>query len=127
MPTKEPDKAAALRRGERGEQAAANYLAAHGYEILARNFRTRTGELDIVAKDGETVVFVEVKTRQNKVFGTAAQAVDYRKQQKIIHTAQKFLLKHRLFGTSCRFDVIEIYPTSPSTCRVHHLINAFET
>ena len=96
------------------------------YEILARNFRTPRGEIDIVASKGRMLAFVEVKTRRTQRFGRPAAAVDYRKQQKIIQSARWFLRQRHLEGCLCRFDVIEIYRAG-ERWQIEHLPGAFET
>ena len=111
--------------GSRGEEAAALYLERHGYKILARNFRVPAGEIDIVAKTGDTLVFAEVKTRRSESCGRHAQAVDYRKQQKIIMTARWYLRQRHLDECPCRFDVLEVYARG-ETCHIRHLAGAFE-
>lgn len=109
--------------GAQKEAFAAKYLEGAGYRILARNFRSRTGEIDIVARDGEYLVFVEVKYRADGACGSPLEAVDYRKQQSIIRTARFYLLAHG-FGTetACRFDVVAVEGE-----RVTLLQNAFGT
>ena len=91
--------------GKRGEDLACEALRRTGYEILARQFRTRRGEIGIIAGDGDTVVFVEVKTRRSNRFGTGADAVTWWKQRRIARVAEEFLARHRLTGRPCRFDV----------------------
>lgn len=91
------------------EEQAAEFLQRAGMQILHRNFRTRAGEIDLVARDGDCLVFVEVKYRRDSRMGTALEAVDLRKQGMIIKTARYYLLR---FGysadTPCRFDVVGI-------------------
>jgi putative endonuclease len=111
--------------GSRGEEAAALYLVRHGYKILARNFRVPAGEIDIVAEQGDTLVFAEVKTRRSGACGNPAQAVNYHKQQKIILTAKWFLRQRHLEGCPCRFDVLEVYARE-ETCQIRHIEGAFE-
>lgn len=111
--------------GSRGEEAAVVYLMRHGYEILERNFRVSTGEIDIVAVTGDTLVFAEVKTRRSDACGQPAQAVDYRKQQKIVRTAEWYLRQRHEEMCPCRFDVLEVYPQG-NTCRIRHIEGAFE-
>ncbi|MBE5992278.1 MAG: YraN family protein [Paenibacillaceae bacterium] len=95
--------------GSRFEEVAADYLQHAGFEILERNYRDRSGEIDIIAKDGSYYVFVEVKYRENANMGDPAEAVDARKQLKIRNTARRYLYRNRL-GESvpCRFDVVAI-------------------
>lgn len=93
--------------GQFGEKKAQNYLKRRGYRILECNFRTRGGELDIIAKDRECIVFVEVKTRTNSAYGNPADAVSVFKQKNMM-TAAKYYLSRRGFDLECRFDVIEV-------------------
>lgn len=91
------------------EELAAEYLLGRGYRILERNYRTRTGEIDIVAEDRNTLVFVEVKYRRDASCGSPLAAVDIRKQQKIARTARCYLLRKGCgTETDCRFDVVAI-------------------
>lgn len=98
--------------GALGEQLASDALVARGYAILARRYRSRCGEIDIVARDGATLVFVEVKTRDGRCFGDGAEAVDWRKQRHLVQTAIEFLARHRLTHLPCRFDVVAITLTA---------------
>lgn len=95
--------------GKRYEQVAVAYLKECGYDIVETNFYTRAGEIDIIAKDGNELVFVEVKYRRNTLSGYPEEAVDYRKQQKIYQSARYYLYKRRLDeNISARFDVVSI-------------------
>jgi putative endonuclease len=94
--------------GISGEERAVEELERRGYAILARRYRTRHGEIDIVARDGDTLVFVEVKARETAEFGTAAEAVTRRKQRRIVRMAVDFLARHQLTSEPCRFDVVAI-------------------
>jgi putative endonuclease len=94
--------------GKVSEDRAAAELERRGYAILARRYRTRHGEIDIIARDGETVVFVEVKAKETAEFGTAAEAVTVRKQRRVISMAVDYLARNRLTSNPCRFDVIAI-------------------
>lgn len=95
--------------GADNEARALEYLEGAGYRILARNFRNRTGEIDIIALDGEYLVFIEVKYRANDACGSPLEAVDGRKQRSIIRTALCYMHRYG-YGTeaSCRFDVVGI-------------------
>lgn len=114
-----------------GEDAAAGFLAGRGLRILARNWATKMGEIDIVALDGSTVVFVEVKTRFRDTFVAPELCVDHRKQTRLRKTAEAFLQKASPAALSpgggpaeCRFDVISVV----AGCRpaaIRHIINAF--
>ena len=94
--------------GRFGEDLACAELERRGYRILARGYRTRFGEIDIVARDGETTVFVEVKTREGEDFGGGAAAVTVHKQRRLTHMAVDYLSRHRLHDTPCRFDVVTV-------------------
>jgi putative endonuclease len=94
--------------GKSGEDLAAAELERQGYAILERRYRTRHGEIDIVAEDGDTIVFVEVKWRVGGERGTAAEAVTVPKQRKVIAMARDYLSRHRLHHRRCRFDVVAI-------------------
>ncbi|MGL4565924.1 MAG: YraN family protein [Halioglobus sp.] len=102
--------------GEDYETLAARWLAARGMLLLARNFSCKTGEIDIIARDREHLVFLEVRARSNRAFSTAAASVDRRKQQRILRTAQLYLLRHpELACLPCRFDVIAFEPRQSGT------------
>ena len=111
-------------KGADGEKLAASYLISYGYRILAKNFVTEVGEIDIIATDEEYLVFVEVKTRFNTDFGRAAEAVDYAKQKKISLVASQYINKFGLFDVPVRFDVIEIYLQS---FEINNIENAFDS
>lgn len=95
-------------QGTRGEDTATQYMEGMGYAILARNFRTRFGEIDIVARDGETIVFVEVKRRETGDHGGAVEFVNPAKMRKVVSAARLFAAKNRLSDHLIRFDVIAI-------------------
>ena len=94
--------------GKTGEELAAVELERRGYSIVARRYRTRHGEIDIVAEDGDTVVFVEVKARRTAEFGTAAEAVTVWKQRRLVAMAVDYLARNDLDRRPCRFDVVAI-------------------
>jgi putative endonuclease len=94
--------------GKIGEDRAVEELERRGYAILARRYRSRYGEIDIVARDGDTTVFVEVKARVTAECGTAAEAVTPLKQRRLASMAVEFLARHRLADRPCRFDVVAI-------------------
>ncbi len=101
-------------------------LRARGYRILDRNVRFRRGELDIVADDAGTIVFVEVKARRTAAYGTPAEAVGSRKRQALIRLAEAYLARRRLTGRPCRFDVAEVWAASSGrVLRVEILRDAF--
>jgi len=102
------------------ERVAAFYLLLKGYKILGFNYRTRFGEIDIICRDGETIVFVEVKYRKSERFGSAEEFVTEKKIERIIKTARQFISEKRLEGTF-RFDVVAI-----NGFKIKHIKNAFE-
>lgn len=111
--------------GERGEAVAASYMESLGYSILARNYHSRFGEIDIIARDGGDLVFVEVKCRKNADFGTASEAVDFRKRRKLVRTAFHYLSSEAVDECDCRFDVVEVYAVFGRLPRVELIKGAF--
>ena len=114
--------------GTVGESKAAGYLRRSGYQILETNYRCRTGEIDIIARKDEFIVFVEVKARKDASFAEAKEFVTYAKQQRIINTAMLYLARTES-ELQPRFDVIEIYAPQGEQSRritIEHLENAFE-
>lgn len=99
---------ARTRLGEIGEDLAVAELERRGYAVLARRYRRRGGEIDIIATDGPTVVFIEVKARDGERFGHAAEAVTGLKRHRLVATARDFLTRHRLHESPCRFDVVTV-------------------
>jgi putative endonuclease len=95
--------------GKIGEDLACRELEGRGYAILARRYRRRAGELDIIARDGPTVVFVEVKAREGREFGDAVEAVTSLKRRRMTRVALQYLVRHRLTNCPCRFDVVSIH------------------
>jgi putative endonuclease len=95
--------------GKTGEDLACRELERRGYVIVARRYRRRGGELDIVARDGATLVFVEVKTRDGRAFGGAAEAVTPFKRRRIAQLALDYMMRHHISGCPCRFDVVSIH------------------
>ena len=114
-----------VEKGHRGEDLAVAFLFAKKYRILTRNWRIKAGEIDIIALDGQTLVFCEVKSRSSTRFGTGAEAVDARKQRKIVQVAMLYLQRYSLWNQRCRFDVIEILQPSLGEPQIRHFINAF--
>jgi putative endonuclease len=94
--------------GKLGEDLACGELERRGYEIVARRYRTRVGEIDIIATDGPTIVFVEVKARAGDEFGGAAVAVTAWKQRRIGLMARDYLARRRIVDRPCRFDVVAV-------------------
>lgn len=114
--------------GKIGEQKATTYLKTHGYKILDRNFRVKTGEIDIIAQKGNILAFIEVKTRTQTKYGVPCEAVNYYKRKNIYETAQMYLLYNKL-DMECRFDVVEVMLSKNVfgyVAKINHIINAFE-
>ena len=106
--------------GVEGETLAKQFLIDNGYKIIALNYKTKIGEIDIVAKTGDTTVFVEVKDRKTKRFGMPREAVTPYKQNKIKLVATQYMLSHKLMDSKVRFDCIEILGYT-----ITHIQNAF--
>jgi putative endonuclease len=112
--------------GRLGEDAAIQCLQAQGYRILARNYRCRFGEIDLIARDGAVLAFIEVKTRRSRAFGTAAGAVTLQKQRHIIKAAQIYLAHMKSAQEICRFDVVTI-EMAAHQLRIEVIKNAFQS
>ena len=112
--------------GQQGESAAEQYLRHKGYRIVARNLRSSVGELDLVAEDGQVLVFVEVKARRTDAFGGAIHAVHQRKQEKLIRLAAQYLARHHIKDRLCRFDVVLLQGMDAVAPQIKHIQNAFE-
>lgn len=97
-----------MKLGEMGEGLAVTFLKKKGYKLITQNFKTRIGEIDIIARDGDTLVFVEVKTRESIAYGKPFEAVDYFKKRKIANVALLYLKKLKEIPP-CRFDVVSIF------------------
>ena len=106
--------------GRAGEVKAEGFLKKKGLKILCKNYKNFFGEVDIVAMDGDTLVFVEVKTRSDDSFGTPAEAVTRKKQERYFKIATEYMLKNDISDGNCRFDVVEI-----NNGEINHIINAF--
>ena len=114
-------------RGDWGEAQAAAYLRARGCRIVASKYRCRFGEIDLIARDGKTLCFVEVKLRGNLSFGLPREYVTASKQDKLRTTAAYYLATHRT-DAPCRFDVAEVYTDgaqTPENTRIEYIENAF--
>lgn len=113
--------------GDYGEKCAAKYLSKHGYKIIERNYRNKISEIDIIAYDGDCLCFVEVKTRNRKDYGLACEAVDCRKQHKLIIGAQFYIAVNNITAP-VRFDVAEVYIEKGrifTTKKINVIKNAF--
>ncbi len=110
--------------GRRGERLAARYLRRAGLRIIASRFRLRIGEIDLIALDGDQVVFVEVKSRRGTGFGAPAESITRRKQRKLARVALAFLSGRGWHERPCRFDVVELIERG-NRFEMHHIRDAF--
>lgn len=113
-----------LSLGKKGEELACRFLRGKGYTIVQRNYRGRSGEIDIVARDGACLVFVEVKTRSDQRFGTPFEALTPRKQAKLHRVALEYLGEHGGVDQHCRIDVVGV--AAGDETKVELLQNAFD-
>lgn len=116
---------ASPRPGEEGETAACRYLEAQGFAVLARNFRCRSGEVDVVARKGDTTVFVEVKERRGESHGQGHEAVTFGKRRRIVRAARLYAAARGLSETPFRFDVVSIDWVDGQP-RIRHDLDAFD-
>jgi len=107
--------------GKLAEDKAIELLKKKGYRIIERNFRTKSGEIDIIAEDGKTIVFVEVRFRKHRSFGSPEETVNPKKIKKIVSTANRYISMKNLAGRDIRFDVIALDKEG-----IRHIINAFD-
>jgi len=112
------------RTGCEGEEEARHFLEAKGYRTVARNFRHNAGEIDLIARDGDTLVFIEVKTKRHQGFGDPESWIGRRKQDRIARVAMGYLHANRLENQDCRFDVVTVDLTG-KTPVVEHIADAF--
>jgi putative endonuclease len=107
--------------GNRGEKIAAKFLRKQGYRIIEKNYHSRLGEIDIVAKENESIVFVEVKTRCSTDFGLPEEALSYDKRRRLSKLALGYLAHRRIKDTNCRFDVVSILMDTNKVRKVNHI------
>jgi len=113
-------------RGIRGEDLAVTYLKKKGYKVIERNYRCQWGEIDLIAREGDTLVFVEIKSRTSSGFGLPQDAVDRFKQEKLVQVARAYMAEHRLTeDISMRFDVVAVQLT-PSGPEMELIKDAFQ-
>lgn len=113
------------KRGMLAEQFACKFLKRQGLKLVTRNYRARTGEIDLIMRDAHTLVFVEVRLRSSQ-HHSGAESVDYFKQQKLIKTAQHYLQRQRgTYTQTCRFDVMDLSESKPGQYVVNWIRNAF--
>ncbi len=110
--------------GALGEQEAARLLRAKGYDIISGNYKTRAGEIDIVAENKKYICFVEVKTRKTGGFTAPADAVDFHKQSNIKNCAAAYLTEYKTKKT-VRYDIIEVFVENDKPMKINHIENAF--
>lgn len=110
--------------GRLGESLARDYLRDAGYTILASNYRTPLGEIDLVAKERDTIVFVEVRTRSSTAFGTPLESINRIKRERLIRLALQFCAHHCLYSKNLRFDVIGVTLQQEAPV-IEHIPNAF--
>ena len=111
-----------IEKGRLGEEIALKYIISKGGTIVEKNYRTKMGEVDLIVQINGELVFVEVKSRSNINYGYPSEAVNYKKQRKIINVAKYYILNNSLENVSIRFDVIEIYLKDK---KINHIVNAF--
>jgi putative endonuclease len=109
--------------GQQGEDLAAQYLQAQGYRLIGANYRIRTGEIDLITREKETLVFVEVKSRKSQKFGNPLESIDQIKLQKLIKVALTYVREYNWSGPF-RIDVIGIDWNAPNGPKIQHLKNA---
>lgn len=113
------------KQGINGEEIAEEYLLQQGYQILEKNFHSQQGEIDIVSRDRNILVFVEVKNYSFRSFGSPVGAVRKSKRESIIHAARTYLLKNKIKDVNCRFDVVTIYRRPNGSRAIELYKNAF--
>lgn len=111
--------------GIKGENLAVTFLKEKGYRIIARNYKTYIGEIDIIAQDGNTMVFIEVKTRADELFGQPFEAVNRKKRHKMKNVALLYMKRHER-NFPVRFDVISIFYRENGKKEIEHIMDAFE-
>lgn len=114
-----------LFQGRRGERIACRYLLKRGFDILVRRYRGRSGELDLVMRDGDVLAFVEVKTRASRRFGEPFEFVDWKKQQRLRLTAEEFIARHDLGVYAYRFDIVTVLAPGTPVEEISHFPDAF--
>jgi len=112
--------------GSRGEQLARQHLTAKGYTVVCSNYRCPLGEIDLIADDGRSLVFIEVKTRHSLRFGPPCAAVTRKKQQQIARVAQYYINVHGLEKQAARFDVVGILLDDNALPKIDHIVDAFD-
>jgi len=112
--------------GKKGEEIAEKYLIQCGYEILEKNFHSQQGEIDIVAREGDFLVFIEIKNYSFRSFGSPLGAIRKSKRENLIHAARTYIHKKNIKGINCRFDVVTIYRRPDGSRAIELFKNAFQ-
>lgn len=112
-----------IEKGRFGEKLAKDYLILNGYKIVETNYKNKIGEIDIIALDGEILSFIEVKSRSSNAYGYPYEAVNLKKQKKIINISMVYIKQKKLSNIQLRYDIIEVYLTNPD--KINHIKNAF--
>ncbi len=112
-------------KGKEGEELACKYLIEHGYKILQKNYQFGRGEIDIIALDGEIIVFIEVKYRKSLEYGYPEDSITKKKQLQIRKIAEAYLYQYKIENHPCRIDVISILHFGNKEPEIKHFINAF--
>lgn len=117
---------ARINLGVQGEDLATDYLRTKGYKILVRNYRQKTGEIDIIARNREFLVFIEVKTRTSLLFGQPYESVTQKKQDQISRVALDYITRNKLHNQAMRFDVVSVLIPANGKIEINHLPACFE-
>lgn len=115
-----------IRTGRVGEMAATRFIEKKGYTVLEKNYRKKFGEIDIIARKDDYLVFIEVKTRTGTSHGSPFEAITYRKQKQISRVAQCYLQEKQLHDTAARFDVVAVKMTKNREPEIELIVNAFD-
>jgi putative endonuclease len=118
------ERESAAARGKTGEEIARSYLEGLGLVILRMNYRFHRAEVDIIAREGDVLVFCEVKLRRTDRYGSPEESVNFRKQEQIRRAAEGYLAEHRIRDRACRFDVVAIQQSAGGG-EIRHIRNAF--
>jgi len=105
---------------------AARHLKRHGYRVIGRNYRCPVGEIDLICTDGDTIVFVEVKTRSDDTYGDPGEAARPAKWRRVERSARYFLMQHSAADPPCRFDLITVVWPTRGSPRLEHTVDAFQ-
>lgn len=113
-------------RGDQGEAAAAQFLMSQGIRIIEYNFHCRTGEIDLIGRDSDSLIFIEVRSRRSGALVDGIESVNFRKQRRLIAAARFYLHRHGLHNLPCRFDVIGVTHSPENGYDFHWITNAFD-